>query len=192
MTRQIIFRLLMKGTVTFIVFLIIQIVMQKEDSLSWKEAEEDYLLLFMWQDYLPLKRKEEFKEEVCLASAECRELARAIVFEARGESLTGKIAVASVILNRVDDSRFPNTIRGVIHQPYQFSFIHDMQYQTTPDKRDWTKAYSVAYDVKHGALDRVTDATFYLNPSSLGRLPRWARKFRHVATIGNHHFYKPE
>lgn len=189
--RQNIFKMFTRRILWIIVFFLVSS-MQQKDHISWKEAEEDYLLLFMWQDYLPLKRKEEAKREICLASAECRELARAVVFEARGESLTGKIAVASVILNRVDDSRFPDTIREVLHQPFQFSFIRDMQYQTTPDKKDWTKAYSIAYDVKHGTLDRVTDATFYLNPSNLNELPRWAREFRHVATIGNHHFYKPE
>lgn len=187
MSRQSIF----KGMVKLSFVLISWAVIQQTSLLSWKEAEEDHLMLFMWQNYLPLKQPEEFKEEQCLLSSECRELARAIVFESRSETDEGQKAVASVILNRVDDERFPNTIKEVIHQPRQFSFLSDMHLQSRPSKKDWTKAYSIAYDMKRGREERVTDATFYLNPSSMDRLPRWARKFQHVATIGRHNFYKP-
>lgn len=187
MTRQNIF----KGMVKLSFVLISWAVIQQTSLLSWKEAEEDYLLLFMWQNYLPLKLPEEFKEEQCLLSSECRELARAIVFESRSETDEGQKAVASVILNRVDDEGFPDTIKEVIHQPRQFSFLADMHLQSRPSKKDWTKAYSIAYDMKHGIEERVTDATFYLNPNNMDRLPRWARKFQHVATIGRHNFYKP-
>ena len=45
--------------------------------------------------------------------------------EANNQDLTGKKLVADVVLNRVHDPRFPNTIEGVIFQPYQFSPIRD-------------------------------------------------------------------
>lgn len=48
-------------------------------------------------------------------------LARAINGEARGEPYEGQVAVGAVILNRVKDSRFPNTIAGVIYQPGAFT-----------------------------------------------------------------------
>ena len=44
-------------------------------------------------------------------------MARAINGEARGEPYEGQVAVGAVILNRVKDSRFPNSISGVIYQP---------------------------------------------------------------------------
>ena len=47
------------------------------------------------------------------ADVDC--LAQAIYFESRGEPLDGQIAVAEVVLNRVDDRRFPNTVCGVTH-----------------------------------------------------------------------------
>ena len=43
-------------------------------------------------------------------------LAEAIYFESRGEPLAGQIAVAEVILNRVDSPAYPNTVCGVTHQ----------------------------------------------------------------------------
>lgn len=49
------------------------------------------------------------------------ELLAAIIYaEARGECFTGQVAVGAVVLNRVNDTRFPNTVCDVIHQPRQF------------------------------------------------------------------------
>ena len=48
-------------------------------------------------------------------------LAKVIYAEARGESYTGQVAIGAVVLNRVEDSRFPNTIAGVIYQPWAFT-----------------------------------------------------------------------
>lgn len=45
---------------------------------------------------------------------------RLVEAEAGNEDMTGKIAVANVVINRVKDSRFPDTVRDVIYQPYQF------------------------------------------------------------------------
>ena len=54
-------------------------------------------------------------------------LARAINGEARGEPYEGQVAVGAVILNRVKDSRFPNSIAGVIYQPGAFTAVSDGQ-----------------------------------------------------------------
>ena len=61
-------------------------------------------------------------------------LARAVHGEARGEPYLGKVAVAAVILNRVADPRFPNTIAGVIYQPGAFTAVSDGQINLTPDE----------------------------------------------------------
>ena len=47
---------------------------------------------------------------------ERRCLAEAIYFESRGEPLEGQVAVAEVVLNRVDDRQFPQTVCGVTNQ----------------------------------------------------------------------------
>lgn len=118
---------------------------------------------------------------------ECQLIAEAIVYEARSESDSGKLKVASVILNRVDHTRFPNTIKRVIHQPYQFSYIRDMHNQDPPTKHDW----EVAYDVANYALkgNRNTEALFYLNPKKVKKLPKWVLVYSYVETEGNHDFY---
>ena len=114
----------------------------------------------------PLKSR----DAKCLT--ECQLIAEAIVYEARSESDSGKLKVASVILNRVDHTRFPNSIKKVIYQPYQFSYINDMHLQTTPTDYDW----EIAYDIANEALDgnRNTEALFYLNPKKVKKLPKWA------------------
>ncbi|MBR5145040.1 MAG: peptidoglycan-binding protein, partial [Clostridia bacterium] len=48
-------------------------------------------------------------------------MARAVYGEARGEPYQGKVAVAAVILNRVHNKDFPNTVSGVIYQPWAFT-----------------------------------------------------------------------
>ena len=47
-------------------------------------------------------------------------MAQAVYGEARGESYTGQVAIAAVILNRLESSEFPNTIKGVIFEPWVF------------------------------------------------------------------------
>lgn len=125
----------------------------------------------------------------CRQSKECSKLAEAVTWEARGETREGQRAVASVILNRVDNPRWPDTIEQVVDQRYQFSYHQDKHKQRKPTKDDWNKAYVVAYNVKNGVVPRVTDADHYLAKKSLTRLPRWATVYTEVGQIGNHTFY---
>lgn len=48
-------------------------------------------------------------------------LARLVEAEAKGESYAGKVAVATVVLNRVESDEFPDTLHNVIHDGIQFS-----------------------------------------------------------------------
>nr|WP_211201463.1 cell wall hydrolase [Bacillus sp. NTK071] len=48
-------------------------------------------------------------------------LSRLVEAEAKGESYAGKVAVATVVLNRVESDRFPDSLHGVIHDGIQFS-----------------------------------------------------------------------
>ena len=133
---------------------------------------------------------DKIKKERCKQSKECLKLAEALVYESRSESYTGALAVASVILNRKDHPNFPSTIQGVISQPHQFSYLKDMHRQTSPRQADWDRAYAIAYDVKYGVVERVSDALFYLNAKSVKRMPRWAREYEYVMTVDNHTFYR--
>lgn len=101
--------------------------------------------------------------------SEIIELANALYHEARGESHTGQVAVGWVILNRVRDSRFPNTIRGVIWQHGQFSGI---RYHRVPER--------------FLVLSREILEGKWANP--IGNALFFARKGR-GKRIGNHFFW---
>ena len=117
----------------------------------------------------------------------CKQLAHAIVYEARGESLLGQAAVAHVILNRSQHPDFPDTIPSVIKQPKQFSFYGYEWKQKSPRKRDWDNAYSISYDVLTGTIEDVTlGSTFYATvETSTKRLG----DVEYVMTIDRHKFY---
>ena len=126
--------------------------------------------------------------DLCLKDDSCNKLAEAIIFEARGEPDIGQIAVAQVILNRKQDPRWGNSIRDVIHQPRQFSYLKDKHKQAPPTKHDWNKARKIARAVISGTvINPVGDATHY----HAARIrPKWAKKLQPVASIGQHVFYR--
>lgn len=129
------------------------------------------------------------KERVarCKQWKECSSLARAVVYEARGESAIGQAAVAHVILNRSQHPDFPDTIPSVIKQPKQFSFYGYEWKQKAPRKQDWDNAYSISYDVLTGTLEDVTlGSTFY---ATVETSPKRLGDVEYVMTIDKHKFY---
>lgn len=130
------------------------------------------------------------KEKIrwCRKSSNCSYLARAIVFEARGESAIGQYAVAHVILNRTKHERFPDTIIGVLRQSRQFSFQYDFWKQKKPKQSDWDNAYIVGYDVLNEKVDDPSDGSVYYHTKKVK--PRWAKSMEYAMTIDNHIFYR--
>ena len=112
-------------------------------------------------------------------------MARAINGEARGEPYEGQVAVGAVILNRVKDSRFPNTIAGVIYQSGAFTAVTDGQINQ-PIKEDST-VYKAARDAMNG-WDPTGGCVYYFNPSTATNKWIWSRPL--VKTIGKHRFCK--
>lgn len=110
-------------------------------------------------------------------------LARAVYGEARGESYTGQVAVAAVILNRVESSQFPNTIRGVIFEPLAFTAVADGQIYLTPN----ATAIRAARDAIAG-WDPSGGALYYWNPAKATSKWVWSRPI--IKRIGNHVFAK--
>ena len=108
-------------------------------------------------------------------------LAKLVHSEARGETYTGQVAVAAVVLNRVDDSRFPNTIAGVIYQPWAFTAINDGQFNLEPNQT----AYQAARDAMNG-WDPTYGAVYYYNPKTA--TSKWIRSTKTVTVIGQHVF----
>ena len=112
-------------------------------------------------------------------------MARAINGEARGEPYEGQVAVGAVILNRVKDSRFPNTISGVIYQSGAFTAVADGQINA-PISEDST-VYKAAQDAMNG-WDPTGGCVYYFNPNTATNKWIWSRPF--VKTIGKHRFCK--
>jgi len=108
-------------------------------------------------------------------------LAKCVHAEARGESYTGQVAVAAVILNRVKSSSFPNTISGVIYQPWAFTAVHDGQINLEPNQT----AYNAARDAMNG-WDPTYGAIYYYNPATA--TSKWIYSRRTTTTIGKHVF----
>ena len=126
--------------------------------------------------------------DACLKNAHCNKLAEVIIFEARGESDVGKAAVAQVVINRVKNPRWGDSIKEVVHQPHQFSYLKDKHKQTPPTNNDWITARKIAHGVISGTISNpVGEATHY---HAARVKPRWAKKLEPVAKIGHHIFYR--
>ena len=112
-------------------------------------------------------------------------MARAINGEARGEPYEGQVAVGAVILNRVKDSRFPNSISGVIYQSGAFTAVSDGQINASIDED--STVYKAAQDAMNG-WDPTGGCVYYFNPDTATNSWIWSRP--HVITIGKHRFCK--
>lgn len=108
-------------------------------------------------------------------------LAKCIHAEARGEEYIGKVAVGAVILNRVASPDFPNTIYGVIYQPWAFTAVHDGQINLEPD----ATSYQAATDALNG-WDPTYGCLYYYNPSTASS--SWIFNRQTVVTYGEHVF----
>ncbi len=126
-------------------------------------------------------------EQTCLATG--------IYFEARGEKLRGQAAVAQVILNRVRNPTYPNTICGVVYQNdnllnrCQFSFACDGKRDRITNPANYKTAQEIAMAVTAGKIfiPEVGSATHY---HATYVAPRWAHTMKKMKKIGLHIFYR--
>ena len=135
------------------------------------------------------------------AELEC--LAKNIYFEAGIESDAGKVAVANVVFNRVDSSRYPDTICGVVQQgpvtstgmpkrnSCQFSWWCDGKADVPYEGDVWERSQSIALrmyqDYNDGILLDITEGSMYYHATYVN--PRWARSMNKTAEIDTHIFY---
>lgn len=128
-------------------------------------------------------------------------LAQNIYYEARGSSLADQAAVADVVLNRVKDSRYPNTICEVVHQGKQyangqmvrnmcqFSWYCDGKSDYPRDSEAWSKAQQTAYMMFYYKDYRgITEGATHYHADYVK--PKWARDLQLVGRIGVHIFYR--
>jgi len=89
-------------------------------------------------------------------------LALNIYYEARSEPFEGQIAVTQVVLNRVEDKRWPNTPCGVITQRGQFSwYTQGQNHFPLPDTKSWIKATRLATLILEYNYIDITDGAVY-------------------------------
>ena len=133
-------------------------------------------------------------------------LAMNIYHESRGESLAGQYAVADVVLNRVESTRYPDTVCGVVKQAKlsqwwlgqgkevpipnmcQFSWYCDGKPDDTTDKDAWMRSVEVAVTILYDNKFRgMTEGATHYHTDYVD--PRWNRNMHIVGTIGDHIFY---
>lgn len=121
-------------------------------------------------------------------------LATAIYFEAGNQPVAGQMAVAEVILNRVADPRFPNTVcdvvkhdRGPSDTDCEFSYMCDGRPETIHDKALYDSVANVAWVAMDGYTNVVGDSLFF--HADYIATPWWAREMDFRIQVGAHKFY---
>ncbi|MBW8784478.1 MAG: cell wall hydrolase [Novosphingobium sp.] len=115
-------------------------------------------------------------------------LAKAVYFEARGESLEGQLAVAKVVLNRTMSGLYPTSICGVVTQPAQFSFVrHGELPRADESSEPWRKAVAIADVARKNLAHSVGSNVMWYHADYVS--PSWSRLHAQVARIGAHIFY---
>lgn len=137
---------------------------------------------------LPGPARAAVREEI-----EC--LALNLYFEARGEPVLGRLAVAHVVMNRVAHPRFPETVCGVVRQggerprwTCQFTWWCDGRSDRPEDKRAWAAAKMLAAKVYWGYSQDPTDGALWYHAHYT--LPGWADALVRGPVIGQHIFYR--
>lgn len=137
-------------------------------------------------------------------------MAQNIYFEARSDNYAGQLAVADVVINRVKDSRYPDTICGVVKDAVlskwwlekgkevpvrdkcQFSWYCDGKGDETRDRDAWANALAVSYTMMYGnqGYQGITEGATHYHATYVD--PYWAssNQMKLIGNIGDHVFYR--
>jgi len=125
--------------------------------------------------------KQQKVEVINITNEELLLLSKLVTGEARGESYEGQVAVAAVVINRVRDPRFPNSIKDVIYQKNAFSVVKNGSIDLQPTE----SAYNAAQDALYGN-DPTNNAIYFWNPDIA--TCNWIKTLNPYMRIGNHVF----
>ena len=135
-------------------------------------------------------------------------------FEARSDGYAGMYAVTMVVMNRVSDKRYPDTVCGVVHQGptreswktrgkdvadserkywpiknrCQFSWFCDGKSDDPVDSATWLFSLATANRVLQGDFADFTEGATHYHADSVH--PYWADSLNETVVINNHLFYK--
>jgi spore germination cell wall hydrolase CwlJ-like protein len=121
-------------------------------------------------------------------------LSEALYFEARGEDLWGQIAVAEVILNRVDSPRFPNSVCAVVRDGTgrrnrcQFSYYCDGKAESIGNPRAYERIKKIAAMMIEGRARVLTGGAVFYHTTAVA--PSWMSAMQQTTVIGEHVFYR--
>ena len=125
--------------------------------------------------------------------------------EAKNQSMIGQIATAQVVMNRVADDRYPNTVCEVVkqgpHRPSwenpekeypvkhrcQFSWYCDGKSDEPKDSKTWIESIRVADMVLESNFDVTSGALYY---HAYYVTPYWSDHLQKLVEIEDHIFYK--
>lgn len=132
-----------------------------------------------------------------------------IYYEARGSNLADKAAVSDVVLNRVNDTRYPNTVCEVVKQgrqkpswkdpdrmvmvrnACQFSWYCDGKPDVPKDEDRWFEAQMIAWGIiEYEKYRGITEGATHYHATYVS--PKWAKDMQLVGRIGAHIFYRWE
>lgn len=136
---------------------------------------------------------EAYMRRSCKGSYQCSSLASALVYEAMGEPVEGAVAIAYVILERVEQRKWGDTIPAVLAAKRrgicQFSYKCKLP-KAKPTQEDWTRGYTIAYNVLQGEIENPIGDADHFHTTAVN--PVWDNNMEYVATIGKHEFYRSE
>lgn len=146
-------------------------------------------------EFVNLYTQEEYPQHYCLALN--------IYYEARGSSVADRAGVANVVMNRVNDRRYPATICEVVRQGIkdsngnmvrnkcQFSWYCDGKNDNPVDNDMWVESQMLAYQmIEDGKYRGLTEGATHYHATYVS--PRWAKELQLVGRIGAHIFYRWE
>jgi spore germination cell wall hydrolase CwlJ-like protein len=127
------------------------------------------------------------------AAREIECLALTMYFEARSEGDAGKIAVGHVVLNRIDDARFPGTACAVVKQGdgkrgCQFSWWCDGLSDRPRDRQALRESLSLAHAIYKGCVPDPTLGALWFHTTRVK--PAWSKTSGPGRRIGRHVFYR--
>lgn len=116
-------------------------------------------------------------------------VAIAAFLEARGEGPDGMLAVADVVMERVDDPRWPDDPCSVVQQPNQFAYLPLSRVEEiilTEDDASWSMALDAARTVLAGDGLHMGATHFHW----VGEHPYWTKNATFIGRWGDHMFWK--
>jgi len=151
--------------------------------ISAEETANDNSMLFNQQEEI-VQVFNYSNQKIYITQDDVNLMAKVVYAESNSEPFEGQVAVASVILNRVQYPKFPKTVEGVIKQKGAFSCVKNGDINVTPDQNSYT---AVAQALK--GVDPTGKSTFFYNPKIA--TSEWMKNInkKNIKYIGNHVFF---